>query len=333
MSLESYQVRERQRLAKTLTDSCLVNDVTTWLSLFDQGWHKIFKHGDLPRWKAGFEGLPEVTEALCEVASDTVRVAYNNTIENNNSSLNVERALQDLHPWRKGPFEVFGVHVDTEWRSDWKWQRVQPHLASLQGRIVLDVGCGSGYHMWRMLGNEAALVMGIDPTPLFSLHFATIKQYLPDTAVFLVPVGIDDVPVSPRAFDTVFSMGILYHRRSPLDHLLQLKAQLRVGGELVLETLVIEGDEHACLMPDERYAKMRNVWFIPSVKMLEVWLKRCGFVNIRCVDVGVTSLDEQRATDWMRFESLADFLDSNDSSKTIEGYAAPMRAVILAESL
>ncbi|PMC22346.1 tRNA 5-methoxyuridine(34)/uridine 5-oxyacetic acid(34) synthase CmoB, partial [Klebsiella aerogenes] len=44
-------------------------------------------------------------------------------------------------------------------------------------------------------------------------------------------------------------MGVLYHRRSPLDHLWQLKDQLAPGGELVLETLVIEGDENTVLVP------------------------------------------------------------------------------------
>ena len=38
--------------------------------------------------------------------------------------------LQTLQPWRKGPFSLFGVHIDTEWRSDWKWSRVAPHLSA-----------------------------------------------------------------------------------------------------------------------------------------------------------------------------------------------------------
>jgi tRNA (mo5U34)-methyltransferase len=187
--------------------------------------------------------------------------------------------------------------------------------------------------MWRMLGEDAELVLGVDPTPLFSMHFATVKRYIPKAKAFLLPVGIDDMPQDTGVFDTVFSMGILYHRKSPLEHLLQLKGLLRQGGQLVLETLVVEGDAHTCLVPQGRYAKMRNVWFIPSVVMLSLWLSRCGFGNIRCVDVNVTSIEEQRVTDWMQFESLEDFLDSNDHSRTIEGYPAPMRAVILAERL
>ncbi|MEW8068099.1 MAG: DUF1698 domain-containing protein, partial [Candidatus Thiodiazotropha endolucinida] len=43
-----------------------------------------------------------------------------------------------------------------------------------------------------------------------------------------------------------------------------------------------------------------------------------------------TTIEEQRATEWMRFESLADYLDPADRSLTIEGYPAPRRAVFVA---
>jgi len=140
------------------------------------------------------------------------------------------------------------------------------------------------------------------------------------------------VPDNLQAFDTVFSMGVFYHRRSPVDHLYQLRQCLKPGGELVLETLVIEGDEHQVLLPEDRYAQMRNVWFIPSSKAVILWLKRCGFKNIKLVDESYTSLDEQRSTDWMQFHSLEEFLDPEDTKKTIEGYPAPLRALITAEA-
>jgi len=130
--------------------------------------------------------------------------------------------------------------------------------------------------------------------------------------------------------DTEFSMGVLYHRRSPLDHLYQLKNQLVSEGELVLETLVVEGDENTVLVPGERYAQMRNVYFIPSALALKNWLEKCGFVDVRIVDSCTTTTEEQRRTSWLTTESLADFLDPNDSSKTIEGYPAPVRAVLVA---
>ena len=183
--------------------------------------------------------------------------------------------------------------------------------------------------MWRMFGAGASKVFGIDPTQLFLIQFHAIKHFLPNTPVHLLPLGIEDMP-SLKGFDTVFSMGVLYHRKDALTFLTQLQNQLKSGGELVLETLVIDGDAQTVLLAPERYAQMRNVWFLPSVDALLLWLSRLGFVNCRCVDENVTSLDEQRTTDWMQTQSLVDFLDPNDHTKTIEGFPAPHRATIIA---
>jgi tRNA (mo5U34)-methyltransferase len=98
----------------------------------------------------------------------------------------------------------------------------------------------------------------------------------------------------------------------------------------VLETLVIDGEGDRVLVPKGRYAKMRNVWFIPSLPLLENWLRRCGFERVTTVDVTRTTFEEQRSTDWMTFESLADFLDPADRDFTIEGYPAPRRAIVTA---
>ncbi|HBT29638.1 MAG TPA: tRNA 5-methoxyuridine(34)/uridine 5-oxyacetic acid(34) synthase CmoB, partial [Erwinia persicina] len=242
----------------------------------------------------------------------------------------IEKLLRNLMPWRKGPFSLYGVSIDTEWRSDWKWERVLPHISPLAGRTVLDVGCGSGYHMWRMLGAGAQLVVGIDPMQLFLCQFEAVRKLLGnDQRAHLLPLGIEQLP-ELKAFDTVFSMGVLYHRRSPLDHLFQLKNQLVSGGELVLETLVVEGDDQQVLVPGERYAQMRNVYFIPSTGALKNWLEKCGFVDVRIADYSLTSTEEQRRTSWMTSESLAEFLDPNDPTKTVEGYPAPLRAVLVA---
>ena len=181
-----------------------------------------------------------------------------------------------------------------------------------------------------MIGAGAHLAVGIDPMQLFLCQFEAVRKLLGnDQRAHLLPLGIEQLPAL-AAFDTVFSMGVLYHRRSPLEHLWQLKDQLVSGGELVLETLVIEGDENAVLVPGDRYAQMRNVYFIPSALALKNWLAKCGFVDIRIADVCVTTTEEQRRTEWMTTESLAEFLDPDDRTKTIEGYPAPIRAVLIA---
>lgn len=282
-------------------------------------------HGDLQRWQSALEALPELVPTRIDLVESF-------TLDNDcdaETRVQLHKALMGLSPWRKGPFDVFGVHVDTEWRSDWKWSRVSPHL-DLKGKRVLDVGCGNGYYQWRMLGAGADSVIGVDPNWLFFCQFQAIQRYLPDLPAWHLPFALEDLPANLEGFDTVFSMGVLYHRRSPIDHLLALKDCLVKGGELVLETLVVKGDVQQVLVPEDRYAQMRNVWFLPSVPALELWLRRAGFVDVRCVDVSITTVEEQRGTDWMRFQSLSDYLDPADHSRTVEGLPAPMRAVIVA---
>lgn len=291
-------------------------------------WQRTSLHGQFKQWFNSVEHLPTLTPTELDLTHGvTAGVTPDISVH---QRVGLERLLRNLMPWRKGPFSLYGVDIDTEWRSDWKWDRVLPHISPLQDRLILDVGCGSGYHLWRMVGAGAKLAVGIEPMQLFLCQFEAVRKLLGgDQRAHVLPLGIEQLPTL-AAFDTVFSMGVLYHRRSPLDHLWQLKNQLASGGELVLETLVVEGDENCVLVPGERYAQMRNVYFLPSPAALAQWLLKCGFVDVRVVDTCVTTTDEQRRTGWMTSESLADFLDPNDSSKTVEGYPAPLRSVLVA---
>lgn len=287
------------------------------------------QHGDIPRWRAAVDELPEIEPSLVELQGSSVTAAGDALQLHQIETL--KEMLLRLSPWRKGPYHLHGVTIDTEWRSDWKWDRILPHIRPLGDRCVLDIGCGNGYHVWRIAGEGARLVLGIDPNWLFMHQFAAVRHFVGDNwPAWLLPLGVDQLPADKLAFDTVFSMGVFYHRRSPIDHLLQLKSFLKPGGELVLETLVIEGDEGEVLLPADRYAQMRNVWFLPSPPTLVRWMERVGFRDVRVVDLNRTGVDEQHSTEWMQFESLPDFLDPADHSRTVEGYPSPLRAVLIA---
>lgn len=281
-------------------------------------------------WKKVVDELPFIAASEVNLNDDIVSISTKEKLSDQ-QKLMIETSLRELMPWRKGPYNVHGVYVDTEWRSDYKWKRLENAIKPLKGRRVLDVGCGNGYHSWRMLGQGAELVIGIDPSPLFAMQFSAVKHFAGNQNIFLLPLGIEAVPDNLHAFDTVFSMGVFYHRRSPIDHLYQLKQCLRPEGQLVLETLVIPGDENQVLLPEGRYAQMRNVWFIPSSQALIKWLIRCGYKNVKLIDETYTDFNEQRATDWMQFHSLKEFLDANDNRRTVEGYPAPLRAIFTAE--
>lgn len=288
-----------------------------------------FNHGDFAGWVEALGALPAIEPASWELA-DRIRIGDASQCSDHERA-QLRQALMGLHPWRKGPFELFGLTIDTEWRSDWKWDRLKHHIASLEGRTVLDVGCGNGYHCWRMAGAGARLVLGVDSHLLFTMQYWAIRHFLKTPPVFVAPLALEDLPGELEAFDTVFSMGVLYHRRSPFDHLAGLRDCLRRGGELVLETLVIEGPEGMTLVPQGRYARMPNVWFLPSCDTLHEWLKKAGFGKVRLVSVAPTTVEEQRTTDWMTFESLPEALDPADPATTIEGYPAPLRAIFVAE--
>ncbi|HHZ71217.1 MAG TPA: tRNA 5-methoxyuridine(34)/uridine 5-oxyacetic acid(34) synthase CmoB [Methylococcaceae bacterium] len=289
------------------------------------------KHGSLTAWKDIVEALPEGFGSLEGLRNGVVTIGHATDMMPAVQE-DLKEKLHVFHPWRKGPFNVLGIPIETEWRSDWKWDRLKAALTPLCNRLVLDVGCGNGYHCWRILGEQAKMVVGIDPTLVNVMQFQAIRKLYGEAPIYVLPLTLEQLPPSLALFDTVFSMGVLYHRRSPIDHLQALRSCLRPGGELVLETLVTEGDCYHVMMPGERYAKMRNVWFLPSCEALILWLKRCGFKNVRLIDVSQTTVDEQRRTEWMTFNSLQDFLDPDNQDLTCEGMPAPRRAIIIANN-
>ena len=288
------------------------------------------RHGDLKQWLDILKRLPEIKPSIIRLDSDTLVFGHPSDL-NQATQIELTTTLKELSPWRKGPFQIFDTFIDTEWRSDWKWQRLAPHISNLKNRRVLDVGCGTGYHCWRVLGDGAKYVLGIDPSMRFLVQYLAIQHFAKDDHFDFLPIGIEDMPDNLPIFDTVFSMGVLYHRRKPIKHLLELKKLMTEGGELVLETLIVDEAENGILQPEGRYAQMRNVWNIMTIEKIENLLSEAGFYNIRCVNQSTTSLNEQRSTNWMQYHSLEQFLNGDDLTKTIEGYPAPKRGIFIAE--
>jgi tRNA (mo5U34)-methyltransferase len=283
-------------------------------------------HGDLPRWREALAMLPRTDRPPARL--DTAVVAVGPDAFPPEEHDRVRTALLRLAPWRKGPFKVGDILIDAEWRSDRKWERLQHAVTPLAGRLVLDVGCGNGYYALRMRGAGARLVVGVEPMLLYLAQFRAIRHWMPPEPVHVLPLRLEELPGGAGCFDTVFSMGVLYHRRAPITHLRQLREALVAGGELVLETLILPGSVPEAKTP-ERYARMRNIWHLPTLPQLIAWLAEAGLVDTRVVDVSATAVEEQRSTEWMPWESLAEALDPEDPAQTIEGWPAPRRAIVL----
>jgi len=301
-------------------------------------------HGDFEKWQTAIGAMPEAGAHDVDLGAATVTIGTAGDLSSIEQDA-LRENLMRLHPWRKGPFELFGICIDTEWRSDLKWTRLQINKLSplirgstpkggggidLKDKLVLDVGCGNGYYLFRMLGAGAKAAVGVDPFLLYVMQFQAINKYVQTNRAAVLPLGAEDIPENCGCFDAVFSMGLLYHRREPKEHLQQLRGFLKPGGKVVLETIVLDTQKEELLVPKGRYAKMRNVWAIASSALLTQWLTECGFENIEVLDITKTTLTEQRKTDWMTYESLDNFLDPSDNTKTVEGHPAPVRAILLA---
>ena len=285
-------------------------------------------HGHFPQWSDAVEQLSTTFPTEVDLHQAIPKIGRAADLQDQAA---IKHALMSLHPWRKGPFDFCGLALDTEWRCDMKWQRLLHHCPDLTGKTVLDVGCGNGYFMLRMLGAGADKVLGVDPTLLFLAQFYALTQNIqPHLNAHLLPIPFEQLLPELNQFEIIFSMGVLYHRRAPLEHCQRLHAHLAPDGWLMLETLVInEPGDHA-LVPPERYAGMRNVWTVPSPDKVIAWLRAVGFEDVQCHSIEVTTTAEQRPTAWMQNYSLQDFLDPQDASKTIEGHPAPTRAIFSA---
>ena len=283
-------------------------------------------HGDLLKWQAALAALPDTqhTAVLKGPAPELGAVVPDQAA--------LRDTLMAMHPWRKGPLRLGGVEIETEWRSDWKWERLAPHI-DLENHRVLDIGCGNGYFGLRMLEAGAEWIIGIDPTLLFVMQWLACRHFSGEIPNYVLPLGIEDLPDLPVDLDTVFSMGVLYHRKEPTHHLKRIHSLLASGGTMVLETLVLpKSREEDLLVPEGRYARMRNVWAIPGTKRLLNWVAQAGFRTAQVVDITATSALEQKRSDWMRFESLEQALDPSDRSMTVEGLPAPVRAIVIART-
>lgn len=234
----------------------------------------------------------------------------------------------DLRPWRKGPFKINELFIDSEWQSFIKFNALLGYFDAKNKRVC-DIGCNNGYYMLRLLAQNPAKIIGFDPSKLFFSQFYFINHFL-RTKIAYELLGVQDLPAYARAhggFDLIFCLGVLYHRSDPISTLKQLKAGLNKGGELILDTLFIERDDELVLSPAKSYAKMSNVFFIPSLKALQGWADRAKFQSFEPLFFSVTDENEQRSTPWIYGQSLEQFLSEN-KAYTIEGYPPPKRIYI-----
>lgn len=294
------------------------------------------KHEWVNQAKKGFLKYREPSESVshlragsCDFSGDTVRIGEPDDISLNERE-KVFNVLKGFMPWRKGPFNIFGIDIDAEWRSERKWNRLLPELPSLENKIIADIGCNNGYYMFRMAHHEPKLVLGFEPYVQHYYTFNTLNGFAGRDNLAIDLLGVEHIDLFPDSFDVIFLLGIIYHRPSPIDTLRDIFTALKPGGTIILESQAIPGEEQIALFPEKTYAKVPGSWFIPTGSCLVNWLKRTGYRDVQLFCRHPMSSAEQRRTEWMIFESYEDFIDKESSELTIEGYPAPWRVFLKA---
>lgn len=270
--------------------------------------------------------LPKVGNHFTDLSTDAVTIGRKEDLTDKQHEEVIQLA-KDLIPWRKGPFNFYGEYIDAEWRSDFKWNRLKSHVDNLEGKTVLDIGCNNGYFLFKMAEQRPELLLGIDPVVPCETQFKFLQHFANVPNLHFEMFGVEHLDSFKEVFDVIFSMGIIYHHRHPLEQLIHIREALKPGGQTIIETIGIPGEESYALFPEDRYAKMRNVFFVPTLSCFINWCKKAKLIDVEVVAATPLTFEEQRLTDWCPppSQSLENFLDPNDPSKTIEGHPAPMR--------
>ncbi|PIE59202.1 MAG: tRNA 5-methoxyuridine(34)/uridine 5-oxyacetic acid(34) synthase CmoB [Desulfobulbus propionicus] len=286
-------------------------------------WLSQAKKGFL-RYQKPLEKIKHIQAQYTDFSKDTVTLGRKEELTDEDRE-RVYTCLRALMPWRKGPFSVFDIEIDAEWRSERKWNRLAPHLPDLKQKLVADIGCSNGYYMFRLAQYDPEFVLGFEPYIHHYYAFQTLNSLAMQKNLHAEPLGIEHLPLFPDSFDIILCLGILYHRHSPITALKDIYNALHSGGTVLIESQAIPGEEPFALFPESTYAKVPGTWFVPTASCLENWLKRVGFNLVTCFCQHPMNSEEQRKTPWMTFESYEDFIDKNNPALTIEGYPAPIR--------
>ena len=284
-----------------------------------------------PHWNKIRRDLKQLAESgrVASISSDLLDDVIKATLPDQANYDDLTKLCHSLISWRTGPFQFGSLSIDTEWRSHMKWSRVLPLIPQRPGMRMADVGCSNGYFMYKLSTLKPDVTVGFDPIERCWLQFALVQSILKVPNLAFVPMGILSLDAFREFFDFILCMGVLYHQR---DHALAVKRlyeATRAGGHVLLESLVVPSAEPLVITPPDRYAKMRNAWTIPSANHLQELFQRTGFKDVAIHSFGPLSTSEQRRTTLAPFESLADFLDPADHSKTIEGHPAPHTAAVI----
>lgn len=283
------------------------------------------------RWRDGANRVSGMRASSLSIVNDHIRFGSADDLTAAEAQ-RLEEALKAFLPWKKGPYDICGHRIDSEWRSDLKWRRILPHLGDLSGQVVADIGCHNGYYMYQLRALGAKNVIGFEPMPIHYFNHQLLQTLYPTPEISLELFGVEQIDLFPESFDTILCMGILYHHTDPIGLLRKMRMALKPKGRIIIDCQGIPGDDSLSLTPTNRYAGASGVWFLPTMSCLQNWARRAGLSRQTPFYSAPLDSSEQRATQpWADVKSLKDFLNPSDPTQTIEGHPAPWRHYLMVQ--
>jgi len=231
-----------------------------------------------------WKNIKPLRDALASLPEVDVTLSFDDTVSLTSEEAvdleQIESVARMMMPWRKGPFNLFGLFIDTEWQSFMKYNLLRPHF-NLEGKRVADIGCNNGYYLFRMQEDNPASLVGFDPSALYKTQFDFINHFA-KTDIKYELLGVEHVPFYEEKFDTIFCLGVLYHRSNPVAMLKQLFKGLDKEGEVIFDTFMIDGDEEMALCPQGSYSKIPNIYFVPTIPALKTGVFAPALATLNC---------------------------------------------------
>lgn len=284
----------------------------------------------IKRYREAVEAVEDIQTQWFDFSGSVVKIGRLGELSTDQQR-RFEATLKTFCPWKKGPFELFGILIDAEWRSHLKWERITPHIQPLTQRKVADIGCHNGYYMFRMADQQPDCVIGFEPYAKHFWNFQLMQNLVRQPHLHFELLGVEHIDYYPQFFDTIFCLGILYHHTDPIGLLRKMRQALAPKGEIIIDCQGIPGEKAIALTPRQRYANAKGIWFLPTQSCLETWMIRAGFTKVRCIFASPLSVEEQRRTTWANIDSLQEFLNPENPQETVEGYPAPWRYYVIAQ--
>jgi 2-polyprenyl-3-methyl-5-hydroxy-6-metoxy-1,4-benzoquinol methylase len=184
---------------------------------------------------------------------------------------------------QKGPFAKF---VDEVWRGvvRRRFELTLERLAPLEGKRILDVGCGSGRYCIAFALGGAARVTGLDVAPKM-LELAREHAYragVADACEFRLGQFPDSGPASGAVYDCCTAMGYFDYVATPAQHLRRMR-------DLTTGTIVAsfpKAGGFKALVRRGRFKVMRCPLFLYPRGRVEASLADAGIHSYELVDLG-----------------------------------------------